>query len=197
MTRERVLSAATNLYSRYGIKSVSMDHLAGELRISKKTLYEEFENKDGLVCECIEHEFCRIARFSEKAKNESTCALEAIVRICTSVCGYIASVCPAFYKDLKKYMEAERTLEQHKVNLWERSGELLEIGVREGDIMENTDLKLIMTLLIEQSSQIKPPYNTRVVMTLLRGLCTSQGLEKLESYSAVSTESFTKNLNNE
>lgn len=44
-----ILSEASEVYKKYGIKSVSMEDLSKELKISKKTLYSYFKNKEDLL----------------------------------------------------------------------------------------------------------------------------------------------------
>lgn len=47
--REDILHKAGDLFLEFGFKSVTMDHLAQELGVSKKTIYEYFINKSDLV----------------------------------------------------------------------------------------------------------------------------------------------------
>lgn len=47
--KERILVKANELFNRYGIRSVSMDDIAAQLGMSKKTLYQYYTDKDELV----------------------------------------------------------------------------------------------------------------------------------------------------
>ncbi len=47
--REKILHKATEMFLNLGFKSVTMDDLANEMGISKKTIYSHFENKTKLV----------------------------------------------------------------------------------------------------------------------------------------------------
>ena len=47
--KERIQQKAEELFRRYGIRSVTMDEIAGQLGISKKTIYQFYEDKDELV----------------------------------------------------------------------------------------------------------------------------------------------------
>jgi len=51
--KEYIIKNAGTLYFRYGIRSVTMDDVAVELGISKKTLYEFFKDKEELVKQSI------------------------------------------------------------------------------------------------------------------------------------------------
>jgi AcrR family transcriptional regulator len=47
--RDRIKQKADELFRRYGIKSVTMDEIASQLGVSKKTIYQSFEDKHELV----------------------------------------------------------------------------------------------------------------------------------------------------
>src|SRR5688500_14477522 len=47
--KERIQLKAHELFNRYGIRSVSMDDIAAQLGMSKKTLYHYYTDKDELV----------------------------------------------------------------------------------------------------------------------------------------------------
>jgi AcrR family transcriptional regulator len=47
--KEKIIAKATDLFMKLGFKSVTMDDIAGELCISKKTIYKYFCNKEILI----------------------------------------------------------------------------------------------------------------------------------------------------
>ena len=59
--REEILHKATDLFLNLGFKSVTMDDLAHEMGISKKTIYSHFENKTKLVEEATMNLFWTIS----------------------------------------------------------------------------------------------------------------------------------------
>ena len=59
--RDKILHKATELFLTLGFKSVTMDDLANEMGISKKTIYSHFENKTKLVEESTLNLFCFIS----------------------------------------------------------------------------------------------------------------------------------------
>jgi len=52
--RERVVMKSIELFALSGIRLVTMDQIAAELGMSKRTIYELFKDKDTLVRECLE-----------------------------------------------------------------------------------------------------------------------------------------------
>jgi len=71
LMKEQVLEKATELFLTLGVKSVTMDDLANEMGISKKTIYTHFENKTKLIEEITTHLFCSIS-----AGIDTICALD-------------------------------------------------------------------------------------------------------------------------
>lgn len=51
--RERIIDAASKLFYREGIRAVSVDAVAAEARLTKKTLYYHFQSKDDLIAEYL------------------------------------------------------------------------------------------------------------------------------------------------
>jgi AcrR family transcriptional regulator len=52
--KEKIIARATDLFLKLGFKSVTMDDIAGEMCISKKTIYKYFCNKELLIAETTE-----------------------------------------------------------------------------------------------------------------------------------------------
>ena len=53
-TQERIVNKAHELFMRYGIRSVSMDEIATQLGMSKKTIYQFYADKDALVAGVVD-----------------------------------------------------------------------------------------------------------------------------------------------
>ena len=47
--KDRILEKAHDLFMQYGIRSITMDEIAAQLGISKKTIYQFFTDKDAMV----------------------------------------------------------------------------------------------------------------------------------------------------
>ena len=53
----RIIGGAAELFRIYGIKAVTMDMIANHLGISKRTIYERFNDKDALLYAVISYNF--------------------------------------------------------------------------------------------------------------------------------------------
>ena len=55
--KQKILATAMMLFSERGIKAVKMDDISNHLSISKRTLYEIYDNKEDLLFECLKNRF--------------------------------------------------------------------------------------------------------------------------------------------
>jgi TetR/AcrR family transcriptional regulator, cholesterol catabolism regulator len=104
--QDKIHKAALTLFFRYGIRHVTMDEIARDLGMSKKTIYQYYREKDDLVTalceiELQEHEkdFCAL-------RDESHDAIHEIMLISQKIRGMMQHINPAFFVDLKKYHAA-------------------------------------------------------------------------------------------
>lgn len=59
--KEKILEKATDMFLNYGFKSVTMDDIANNMGISKKTIYAHYANKTNLVEDSSMHLFYKIS----------------------------------------------------------------------------------------------------------------------------------------
>ena len=132
---EKILEAAIVVFNQKGIK-FTMDDLAKQLEISKKTIYTVFLNKEALLYGMVDYMFDSIKE-SERSivENESLSLLEKIRRILV--------VLPEGYRDLdfsqlyllkEKYPRIYKKVEYRLETGWETTIALLEQGMAEGVI---------------------------------------------------------------
>ncbi|MCE3295115.1 MAG: hypothetical protein K0R65_829 [Crocinitomicaceae bacterium] len=98
-----IIDKATAIFLKYGIKSVTMDDMARELGMSKKTLYTYFTDKNDLVLQILtvktkadQNQCCLI---KEEAEN----AIDEMFLINQFVSAMMKNVHPSVFYDLKKF----------------------------------------------------------------------------------------------
>lgn len=67
----RIVKRASELFQKHGIRAVTMDFIATEIGISKRTLYEIFSDKDALLIRTLEYQEERNER--ERTELAKTC----------------------------------------------------------------------------------------------------------------------------
>ncbi len=100
---DRIKEQANQLYKKYGIRSVTMDEIATSLGISKKTIYNYFQDKDALVDAIIIHEIKMNEHQCDLDKANATNAIHEIFLAMEMVQKTFADMNPSLINDLKKY----------------------------------------------------------------------------------------------
>lgn len=136
---------------QYGVRSVSMDDVARELAVSKKTLYQFFENKDDLVTEVVryhmEGEREIFVRIHEQAEN----AIQELYLLSCCMREHTFKVNPSLLYDLQKYhADAWEVfhLFKHEV-IMRQITDNLERGMAEGYYREGLNVQVLSKLRME------------------------------------------------
>ncbi len=88
--RERIIVESGLLFGKYGIRSMTMDALAEEMGISKRTIYERFRDKDTLLLEVIRYYKKQTKENAHNLIDQSDNAIEALFRIMKMTIGQMS-----------------------------------------------------------------------------------------------------------
>lgn len=193
MIREQILRAATTHFVRYGMKRVKMDHIAQQLHISKKTIYDHFSSKNQLFDTCvkalIEQDTMSIRSIAEAEDSAMTALFDINSLILNNVCSFG----PYFIRDLKEYNEDLRKMnEDYRTFVEQVYTGLLHRGMEEGLFVPETDCLLIPKLFdalmelifsqVQQQDERQTKLYRFTVFTLLTGFCTEYGRKELTAF---------------
>lgn len=78
MKREQVIEAARKLFHRFGFKKVSMDEIAREAGVTKKTIYMYFGSKEELLKYFIQEEISNMEKIVEKVEAQNLDFFETV-----------------------------------------------------------------------------------------------------------------------
>ncbi len=137
-----ILERATAVYMKYGIKSVTMDDLAKELGISKKTIYKYFSDKNNLIEAIIELKIEMDKAICLNCRQQSINAVDHLIQISQLLVEQVGSVNPTVFYDLNRFHKSAWILfNKHK---WEFVLDIIteniERGIKEG--FYRSDLKV-------------------------------------------------------
>lgn len=149
-TDERVLRTAEDLFFQYGIRSVTMEDIARELSISKKTIYQYFKDKDEIVLkvskQIFDKELAQMNQIHEQGEN----VIHEMVLLSSYIREHVAEANPSAMHDLQKfYPEAWRVFlvfKQACLNLIEST---IEKGMTEGYFRPEVNPKILAILRSE------------------------------------------------
>lgn len=192
--RERIVGAARQHFLAHGFRSVAMDDLAGELGMSKKTLYAHFASKTALLEAVLLANFSAIeselAGIIAESPSDFVAGLHGLLACLQR---HTAEIQPAFVRDVgRDAPEAFRLIESRRRALIERHfGKLLAEGRREGLVRKDIPVPLILEILLGTLQAIITPPKlaelgltpktglTAILTVVLEGVITPQGRSRL------------------
>ena len=200
--KDRILTHASALFLRNGIKSVSMDDIATDLGMSKKTLYKTFTNKDEIVLGVMtrhldqaQGECCRMA---SSAAN----AVEEMLNISAWADKEFSNVHPSIFYDLRKYHpDAWALFSTHKSTfILDQITRNLRRGIAEGLFRSDLDVEVLARLNLAQieltfNPDLYPPTQFSPVRVnkvfdehFLLGVATLKGHRLFNKYQHITEE---------
>lgn len=192
--KKEIIGGALRVFMRRGIKSVNMDHIASELGISKKTLYQVVKDKEELIQKGVAT-FCKkedleMALIQEKKLN----AIEESLEIKKWVLSVIDGIHPGVAYELEKYYpKTSRKMQDHRKKVIYKSLlENLKKGQKEGYYRKDIDADIIIKIYISRievlfDQQVFPM--TEYALSNLyiesfnyhiRGIASEKGIQYLE-----------------
>ena len=200
--KETILTAVADLFLKYGIRSVSMDDISHRLGISKKTLYENFDDKNDLVNQVTAMLLDERMKEYTAATEASSNAIEELFSTAKLMRKHFGELNPALMYDLQKYhpdgwalfLKHENDVVYHSVI------DNLERGVTECYFREDIDVNVLAKMRVEQihlsfDERLYPKDKfdfTEVQIQLfdhfVHGVLTESGLELYKNYQKQNDE---------
>lgn len=192
---QNILMKVREWYMKFGIKSITMDDVARELGISKKTLYKHVSDKDDLVGKFIDYEI--EIRQNEICKCISTefNAIEELFEITLFMNRIVLHQNPATEHDLEKYYphHFQKIVKARRDGVYNYILLNLKKGKKEGLYRQEMNEEIISRLYLSRSESIHTSdlftseelTSTKLFVELLtyhiRGIATDKGIMVLES----------------
>ena len=190
--KDKILDSAIALFHERGVKAVKMDDIANCLSISKRTLYEIYDNKEDLLFECVKTSF----EHSEKELHESVenadNVMDILLRIYRLKMNLLRKTHPSFYCELEKYPKILEYFEKQDGKRRAQQMDFIKRGIREGYFRNDVNYDLILDLFDVSNRYIISNYNSlnysmeqlsyNLVFVFLRGFCTLRGVETRDKY---------------
>ncbi len=101
--KKYIIEESDKLFCQYGFKSVTMDDIAKHLGMSKKTIYQNFADKnelvDILIADKLGNQSCKMNDCAKNAKN----AIHEIFLTIADIKELMGALNPKLFYDLQKY----------------------------------------------------------------------------------------------
>lgn len=194
--KKQILDKSEELFMRYGIKSVTMDDIARELGISKKTLYQSVENKTELIEQIFHQRIEREKRRMAEIRESSADAVEEILKIADYVIAELRQLSPTTMYDLQKYYRGTwcQMDALHQSHVYQLIRDNIERGMEQGVYRHDLDPDIIAKLYVGKTSLVADDelfplreYNIEALFKQyihyhIHGIASPKGLGLLEQH---------------
>ncbi len=155
-TENTILIKARTLFLKYGVKSVSMDDIAKNLGMSKKTLYQYFDGKKDLIMRITQHYIAEEMEVVNHIQEVASDAVDEMIGIARYVIDFINNLEPSFTYDLRKYYPNSWSLIQNDHMGFVEETIILNIerGKNEGVYRPEIQTHIIAKLYVSNSMNI-------------------------------------------
>lgn len=202
--QERILLKARDMMLQSGLRQVTMDDLAQELGISKKTIYHYYKDKDELVKAVVNLELKNHEVSCEACESKAENAIHEMFLVMENMKAMTQTMNPNAMMELEKHFPtAFEIIKNHKDEfLFSLIKENLIKGIEEGCYRKDLDIDIISkfrleTVFIPFNLRLFPleKFNSLEVHTQLMehfvyGLMTVKGHELMENYKKLNKQAI-------
>jgi AcrR family transcriptional regulator len=192
----RILFKARDLMTRHGVKHVTMDDLASQLGISKKTIYQFYKDKDALVMAVINFELEEQSLKCKKTQDMAENAVHEMFMILEDIQQMFKNMNPMTMTELQKYYpEAFARIQNHKDEFMHQIIKTnLVKGIQEGVYRKEIDPEILSIYRLETSfvpfnPQLYPfskfdigKVTLQIIENFIYGVMSIKGIELMEKY---------------
>jgi AcrR family transcriptional regulator len=186
----RILALARQHFLAHGVRSVTMDELAEELGMSKKTLYAHFPSKAALVEAVIVDKLGEVEADLSRIAAAGTTDLPGLLPpLLATVQRHMEELQPPFLRDLRRaWPEISERVEGRRREMIRRCfTKLLDEGHRAGAVRRDVPVRVIIEILLGATQAVMNPPKlaelgltpqaglTSIIRVILEGVLTEKG----------------------
>lgn len=200
--KEKILQGAETLFMRYGIKTITMDDIAKDLAVSKKTIYQYFPDKDALVHELMAEKLKEDERDFKAVVQKASNVIDEFFGYMKLMTTIFSTVNPVVFYDMQKYHpKSWQLFEQFKTGfIYNMVEESIERGKKQGLVRTDINAKIIARLRVQEielgfNPLIFPPDKYKIldvqlafIEHFLYGICTLKGHKQINKLKHIIEE---------
>lgn len=190
-----ILEYAWTEFKRLGLKKVKVDDISSHFSISKRTLYEMFEDKETLIVECFKYQLDKSSRDLEEIQRQTKHSLETYVLLFVERMKESEGVSPVFFVDALKYPKLMQFFDETTERRNKMAMDIIHRCVEDGYLIRdfnypmlleafNVQFLNIVKLELYRKYSFSDMINTLQII-MFRGCCTKKGLELLDAHLEV------------
>jgi len=192
----RILFKARDLMTHHGVKHVTMDDIATQLGISKKTIYQFYKDKDALVMAVVNFELEEQSLKCQSTQDNAENAVHEMFMILEDIQQMFKNMNPMTMNELAKYYpEAFLRIQNHKDDFMHKiiKTNLIK-GIEQGVYRKEIDPEILSIYRLETSfvpfnAQLYPyskfdigKVTLQIIENFIYGVMSLKGIELMEKY---------------
>lgn len=145
---KNIITKTCKLFQKFGIKSVSMDDIAQQCGISKKTLYESVKDKHDLVKKVIDYEFSKKNNSPHNIKFENKNSIEILFIVYQGAIEFFKDFNMSMEYDLQKYYPDlySKTRVRRREHIYKKMMFNMTQGIEENIYRDNFNIDIVARL---------------------------------------------------
>jgi AcrR family transcriptional regulator len=159
IVKEKIFGVCRERFLREGFAHLTVDELAADLGISKKTYYKHFASKEDLVQRILDRTMATIRGKVEQILIGDASAVEKFTRIIRLIATEASQLLPAFGRDIQKRMPHlwKEIEEFRRERISEIFARLTVQGVKEGTMREDLNPRMFLLCILGSIERIVQP----------------------------------------
>ena len=192
-----LLQKSGELFKKYGVKTYTMDDVAKELGMSKKTIYQFVENKAELVKRTMQYYLAEEQKQLEEILKTSKNSVDELIQMLSYFVNQVRDFNPSAFNDLQKYYpETWDIYNEYRFHfMLGMITRNMEAGIKEGLYRDELNADVIARVYIGNidvliNQQLFPGKKYVFIDTYkeylnyhLRGIVSAKGLKYLEQHN--------------
>ncbi len=198
--KERIINETNGLLKIKSCRLLTMDEIANNLGISKRTLYEQFKDKSSLLENCFNMNFEKAVIDSYKIVETSENSLVSILLMLKKANSSIHTIKYDYIKDLNKYYPEiyQKTFERHINFQKELRNKLLLNALEDNLVLDDINFDLLNSMIqlnlfycSKNEYMIQNPNHSLIeiammhIFIIMRGVSTTKGIEIIDKYKDI------------
>ena len=192
--KELIVDTATKMFTKHGVKTVTIDRIVSELHTSKRTIYKSFKDKDELLKACILEYHQKVKSENDEIMKNAPNAIAAMGILHQKILERSYLINPNFYSDIYRFHPKLVREVLNKSSDYGRENMLFlaNWGIEDGLFIKDLDIEVVGTTVIHLLKLFKDHQKFPVskfskerltfstMVPYMRGMCTPKGLKLLE-----------------
>lgn len=148
--KEKILEAAPPMFYQHGIRKVKMDDIAKRLRISKRTVYEIYADKEDLLLEVLQHSDEANRQKMKRLDVPGTNVIDIIILFFKQKAEEVSRINPVFFEDMQRYPKLLEFFRKRHERQGVETQDFIRRGIDEGYFL--TDINFDLVVMVADAS---------------------------------------------